>query len=59
MDHNPLKRRNNKMNLDVNEFHKLRNSISDLLNLTDDQFIELDNVLPKILSKLNIKIMWG
>jgi hypothetical protein len=47
------------MRLDVNEFHKLRNSISDLLNLTDDQFIELDNVLPGILSKFNIKIIWG
>ncbi len=47
------------MHLDVNEFHKLRNSISDLLNLTDDQFIELDDVLPEILSKFNIKIIWG
>ena len=47
------------MELDLNEFHKLRNRISDLLNLTDDQFIQLDNDLPGILSKLNIKIIWG
>lgn len=47
------------MNIDLNEFHKIRNNISDLLNLNDEQFLELDEQLPKILSNFNINIVWG
>lgn len=43
-----------------NTFHKLRNEIASCFNVcSDDDFMALDNELPKILEEqLNVKVNW-